>query len=92
MPRLLDGVAHGLFKVYILAMVQSLQRDGGVPVIGRGHHHGVDIRAVDDLAVVQVAVALMLLGGLSLALFVHVGNRHYLAGAGAVADGRILAG
>ena len=73
-------------------MVQSLQRDGGMPVIGRGHHHGIDIRAVNDLAVVQVAVALVLFGGLSLALFVDVGHRHDLAGAGALADGGILAG
>src|ERR1039458_10377958 len=91
-PGLLDGGAHGLFQIYVLAMVQGLQRDGGMPVIGRGHHDGIDIRAVDDLAVVQVAVALELFGGQSFALFVDVGHSHHLAGAGALPDGGILAG
>ena len=52
---LLDGVAHGLFEVHVLAVIHGLERDRRVPVIGRGHDHRVDVRPVDDLAIIQIS-------------------------------------
>src|SRR5260370_10151520 len=77
---LLVGVAHGLFKVHVLAMVHGIERDLGVPMVGRGDDDGVDVGATDDLAVIQIAVALELLRVLPLAFFIDVANRDDLAG------------
>ena len=55
-------------------MIHGGQGDLGVPVVGRGDDHGVDVLAGDDLAVVERAVALEVFGSRLLALLVHVAD------------------
>ncbi len=82
----LDSVAHRLFDVHVFAAVHGFEGDLGVPVIGRGDQHRVDIRTVDDLAIIQRALAFALLGVLAGALAVDVAHRDDLAAIIALAD------
>ena len=49
---LVDRVGHRLFAVDVLAGLHRVDRHLGVPVVGRGDQDGVDILAVEDLAIV----------------------------------------
>jgi len=40
---------HIAFHVHVLAAIHGFQRDLGVPVIGRGDEHRVDVRPIEDL-------------------------------------------
>ncbi len=82
----LDGVAHRLFEVNIFAAIHGFERDLGVPMIRRRHQHGVDILAVQQLAVIQIAVAAVLFRVGLFALFIHIANRDDLAAVRALAD------
>lgn len=81
-----DGVAHGLFQINVLALVHGLQSHPGVPVIGGGDDDGIDLGAVDDLVVVQVAVALVEFLVLVEAPLVDVADGDNLAGVLFLAD------
>ena len=57
-----------------------------MPVIGDGHHHRVDVAPVEDLAVVEVALALEFLFVLGDALLPDVAHGHHFARAGLFTD------
>ena len=42
-PRLLNRVGHRFFDINVLPRPQRGQRDGGMHVVGRGDHHGIDV-------------------------------------------------
>jgi hypothetical protein len=83
---LLDGVAHGLFQVHVLALVHGLEGDRGVPVVRGGDDDGVDVRAVDHLVIVEVAVALVEFLVLVQAPLIDVADGQDLTGIGILAD------
>ena len=47
-----DVVADRLLDVHVLARLAGVDRRQGVPVVGRGDDHGVDVLGVEHLAVV----------------------------------------
>ena len=53
--RLVDVVRQRLFAIDVLAGPQGGQGDEGMPMVGRGDAHGVDVVAADDLAEVVAA-------------------------------------
>src|SRR5207245_8037236 len=55
---LLDGVRHRLLDIDVLARLQGVDRDLRVPMVRRGDEDRINIVSVDDLAIVEVAVAL----------------------------------
>ena len=76
LPALVDRAAQRLLAVHVLAGLAGHDRDRGVPVVGRGDQHRVDVLAVQDAAEVLVDVALpdpLLRGGR--VLLVHVAHR-----------------
>ena len=82
----LDGVAHRLFQIHVLAVIHRLQRNVRVPVIRRRDDHRVDILTVDNLVVIEITVALVmfLIGGDALLIRVRDGDN--LAGVILLAD------
>ena len=74
------GMHHGFFQVDVFTLVHGVHRHLGVPVIRSGDHHGVHVRLVQQFAIIQVAFHLVALGVDAFALFVHIANRHHLAG------------
>ena len=58
LDRLLDRVRHRLFAVDMLARFERIAGDLGVPVVGRGDQHGVDIVTLEDFAIVAVTFRL----------------------------------
>src|SRR5207245_6235883 len=48
--------------------------------------YGVDVRAVDHLAIIQKSIALEVLGAFPFALLVNVADRNHFAVIGALAD------
>src|SRR5258708_32614281 len=73
-------MTHGLFEVNILAVVHCFQGNLGVPVIGSRDEDGVDIRAPDHFAVIEIAVAFEFLGVPPLALLIDIADADNLAG------------
>ena len=71
---LVDRQGQRLLAVDVLARLHGVDADLGVPVVGRADDHGVDVLAVEELAVVLVDVglaladALVVLGLLGVAL------------------------
>ena len=51
-PGLVDGVAHRLLAIDVLAGVHRVDGHLGVPVVGRADHDGVDVLGGEDLAIV----------------------------------------
>ena len=51
----LDGAGQRLFDVEILAGVERVDGDGGVPMIRNAHERGIDIFLLDEFAVVGVS-------------------------------------
>src|SRR4029077_353197 len=47
--------------VHVLARLHRLDRGNGVPVLGRGNAHGVDVRPTDQLTEVDVRCASLVL-------------------------------
>ncbi len=76
LPALVDRPAERLLAIDVLARLAGQHGDGGVPVVGRGHEHGVDVLAVEDAAKILVGIALSdpVLGG-GQVLPVHVAHR-----------------
>ena len=58
---LVDVVREGLLTIDVLAVAEGAVGDDGVPVVGSGDAHGVDVGALGDLA--EVAGGLAGLGG-----------------------------
>ena len=52
--RLADGVGERLLAVDVLAQAQGRRRGGRVDVVGRGHHHGVDVLLLQQFSQVVV--------------------------------------
>ena len=48
---LLDGVAHRLFQVDVLAGLDGIDGQAGVPVIGSGDEYGIDLGVAQHLFV-----------------------------------------
>ena len=84
LAALVNGHGQGLLHVDVLARLAGLDRLDGVPVVGRGDDHGVDVLAVEHAAKVLVP------GHLSGELLPHLrcplanGVDHLLAHQGAV--------
>ena len=57
-PALFDRAAGGLLHVNVLAGLGRVHHAHAMPVIGRGHDHGVDVLALQQIAVVAVNVGL----------------------------------
>ncbi len=85
LPGFLVGVAHRLFKIDVLAVVHGVERDLGVPVVGRGDDDGVHVAALQHLAVIEIAFAVVFFGRRAFALFVDIADRDDLAGVVGVA-------
>ena len=85
-PGLVDGVTHGLFDVDVLALLHGVDGDGRVPVVGSGHHHRVDVAALDQLAVVRVAGTLVAFRHLAAPFLPHIADAHDAAEAMLLAD------
>ena len=73
----LDGVAHRFLDVDVLAGLAGVDGDLGVPVIGRGHDHRVDILVFQQTLIVFVRLGARARGfGAELEiLFVNVADR-----------------
>ena len=53
---LLDGAAGRLFDVHVLAAFGGVDRLDRVPVVRRGDHDGVDVFALEDVAVIVIGL------------------------------------
>ena len=56
-PPFADGERFRLLAVDVLAVAHRLASDQGVPVVGRGAEHGVDVRASAEVAEIAVVGA-----------------------------------
>ena len=45
-----DGIGQRLLDKYVLARLAGMDGGEGVPVVGRGHHHGVQVFALQQFA------------------------------------------
>jgi ATP-binding cassette subfamily B protein len=83
-----------VFAIDVLAGVEGRQADGRVPMVGCADRHGLDILAIEQLAIVLVDVGLatgLLLGPFGM-LALHVAHGHHVAELhGAAHDARPLA-
>ena len=59
-PAFADRQAHRLFGIDVLAGLAGVDADQGPPVVGRGGDDGVNVLAIQQLAVVLVGSALNL--------------------------------
>lgn len=83
----------GLLTIHMLARFTGVNRDAGVPVVGRGDNHGVDIFALQQASVVrdkgQVGAPCHL-GELVALFFVHIRRGDNLAPVGEAAEHAIV--
>ena len=90
--RFVRGARERLLAVHVLAVLHREQGDGGVQMIGRGDHHGIDVLAlfVEQLAKIFVfgCVGVGAVSG-SGAGVIDIAERHdVLRRGGALHDGR----
>ena len=73
-----DLLHHGLLAVDILAGIHGVDGDFGMPVVGRGDEHGIDIRPRQHLAIIARGEKLLAptLFGAREPPLVDVGDRH----------------
>ena len=50
---LVDGVAHRFFEIDVVALIERIERDRAMPMVGRGDDHRVYIRPREHFAVVE---------------------------------------
>jgi len=86
-PALAHGERQRLVAEHILAGLAGVDRLEGVPVVGRGDHHGVHVLSVEQLAVVAARGPLLALGRC-----LHVADRHDLGVRGEVGEDVLAAG
>ena len=88
-----DGERQRLFAVHVLAGPTSVDDHPRVPMVGRADHDHVQVRAVEQLAIVfvQFGFAAELLASLFGDLTIDVGDRYHVAlGLGLLGDDRSL--
>ena len=75
-PAFQERQRQRLLAEHILARPNGQQRDRHVPVLGNGHHDGVDVLAGQQVAEIAIAVALVSKGlaGLFAAIGPGIGN------------------